>query len=110
MPISGNFTMFCSFIRRSPSWNTRHDASYSVSVKTFAAEVHFRGLLYLSEALQVKDENVGQGPQAELNAALLELLAVWTSPCVIRSQLGIHGDFRSMNRTLRPPTNFCLQY
>lgn len=42
---------------------------------------------YLSEALQVKDENVWQGPQAEFNAALLELLAVRTSPRVIRSQL-----------------------
>lgn len=56
------------------------------------AEVHFKlhGTVvhqYLSEALQVKDEDVWQGPQAEFNAALLELLAVRTSPRVIRSQL-----------------------
>lgn len=50
---------------------------------------------YLSEALQVKDEDVGKGPKAELNAALLELLAVRTSPCVIGSQLE-HSDSRGL--------------
>lgn len=55
----------------------------TVPFRVYKTAVH----QYLSEAFQVKDENVWQGPQAELDAALLELLAVWTSPCVIRSQL-----------------------
>lgn len=42
---------------------------------------------YLSEALQVKYEDVRQGPETELDAALLELLTVRTSPRVIRRQL-----------------------
>lgn len=42
---------------------------------------------YLSEAFEVKNEDVRQGPQTELDAALLKLLAVRTSPGVIRSQL-----------------------
>lgn len=43
--------------------------------------------IYLSEAFQVQYEDVGQRPQTELDAALLKLLAVWTSPRVIRSEL-----------------------
>ena len=43
--------------------------------------------VYLSKALQVKYEDVWQGPQTKLDAALLKLLTVWTAPCVIRSEL-----------------------
>ena len=46
---------------------------------------------HLSEALEVKDEYVGKCPQTHLNHALLELLAVRTFPCVVRSQLGKQG-------------------
>lgn len=42
---------------------------------------------HLSEAFQVKYEDVRQGPQTELDAALLKLLTVRTPPRIIRSQL-----------------------
>lgn len=42
---------------------------------------------YLSEPLEVQDENVRQGPEAELDAALLQLLAVRTAPSVVWCQL-----------------------
>lgn len=42
---------------------------------------------YLSEALQVQYEDVRQGPQTELDAALLKLLTVRTAPGIIRSKL-----------------------
>lgn len=42
---------------------------------------------YLSEALQVQYEDVRQGPQAELDAALLKLLTVRTAPGIIWSKL-----------------------
>lgn len=48
---------------------------------------YFSSHLYLSEAFQVKYEDVWQGPQAEFDAALLKLLTVWTAPCIIRSKL-----------------------
>lgn len=42
---------------------------------------------YLTEALEVQYEDVRQCPQAELDAALLELLAVRAAPGVIGGQL-----------------------
>ena len=42
----------------------------------------------------MKYENVRQGPQAEFDAALLELLTVWTSPCIIRGKLEYTCAFR----------------
>lgn len=47
---------------------------------------------HLSEAFQVKYEDVGQRPQTQLDAALLQLLTVGTSPGVIRSQLQGRGE------------------
>lgn len=42
---------------------------------------------YLSEPLEVQYEHIWQRPQAELDAALLELLAVGAAPGVVWSQL-----------------------
>lgn len=42
---------------------------------------------HLSEPLQVQDEDVRQRPQAELDAALLQLLAVGAAPGVVGGQL-----------------------
>ncbi|TNN55238.1 hypothetical protein EYF80_034504 [Liparis tanakae] len=42
---------------------------------------------YLSEALEVEDEYVGESPQAHLHHALLELLTVRTLPGVVRGEL-----------------------
>lgn len=55
-------------------------------------ELHQRGqlvppLAQLAEPLQVDDEDVGQGPQAQLYHALLQGLAVRTLPRVVLSQL-----------------------
>lgn len=43
--------------------------------------------MYLSEAFEVENEDIGQGPQTELDAALLQLFTVRTPPGIIRSQL-----------------------
>lgn len=44
-------------------------------------------LQYLSKPLEVQYEHIRQGPQAELDAALLQLLAVGAAPGIIRGQL-----------------------
>ncbi len=44
-------------------------------------------LKYLSEPLEMQYEHIRQRPQAELNAALLQLLAVGTAPGIVRGQL-----------------------
>lgn len=56
----------------------------------------------LSEAFQVQDENVWERPQAQLYAALLELLTVRASPCVIRSKLSRKEStrFQVLNKAL----------
>lgn len=46
-----------------------------------------RRCAHLSEPLQVQDEDVRQRPQAELDAALLQLLAVGAAPGVVGGQL-----------------------
>lgn len=48
--------------------------------------------LYLSEALEVKYEDVWQCPKTQFDAALLELLTVWTSPRIIRGKLEFRGN------------------
>ncbi len=48
-------------------------------------------LSHLSEALEVKDEDVWESPQAHLHRALLQLLTVRTLPCIVRGQLSKHG-------------------
>lgn len=45
----------------------------------------------LSKAFQVKYEDVWQRPQTEFDAALLKLLTVRTSPCIIWSKLFLFG-------------------
>lgn len=85
MPVSGNFTMFCIFIRRSPSCRSN---TFKFGVFLFFTYIVWKDtILYLSEAFQVKYEDVWQGPQAEFDAALLKLFTVWTAPCIIRSKL-----------------------
>ena len=44
-------------------------------------------LTYLSESLEMQYEHVRQRPQAELDAALLQLLAVGTAPGIVWGQL-----------------------
>ncbi|KAL0198358.1 hypothetical protein M9458_006898, partial [Cirrhinus mrigala] len=44
-------------------------------------------LSHLSEAFEVKDEDVWEGPQAHLHHALLQLLTVRTLPRIVRGQL-----------------------
>lgn len=51
---------------------------------------------YLSEALQVEDQYVGEGPQAHLHHPLLKLLTVRTPPGIIRSKLCTHKWARSI--------------
>lgn len=48
-------------------------------------------LSHLSEAFEVKDEDVWEGPQAHLHCALLQLLTVRALPCIVRGQLSKHG-------------------
>lgn len=42
---------------------------------------------YLSKPLQVYDEHIRQGPEAQRDAPLLQLLTVWAAPGIIRGQL-----------------------
>ena len=42
---------------------------------------------YLSKPLQMYDQHVRQSPEAQRNAALLQLLTVWAPPGVIRGEL-----------------------
>lgn len=42
---------------------------------------------YLAEALQVDDEHVRQRPEAQGDAALLQLFTVWAPPGVIWGKL-----------------------
>lgn len=60
---------------------------FTILLFLFSCYCHFLSPQYLSEAFQVQYEDVRQGPQTELDAALLKLLTVWTSPRVIRSKL-----------------------
>ena len=64
----------------------RHETSHSI---IFEMNLHLRDCThqYLSEAFQVKYEYVWQCPQTQLDAALLELLTVRTTPCIVRSEL-----------------------
>ena len=62
-------------------------------VQAGQGEGHQRGELgaalgSLPEALEVQDEDVGQRPQAHLDHALLQLLAVGAAPRIVRGQLG----------------------
>lgn len=50
--------------------------------------------LYLSEALEVKNEDVWQSPKTQFDAALLKLLTVGTSPCIIGSQLEMMSNLK----------------
>lgn len=42
---------------------------------------------YLSESLEMQYQHIRQRPQTELNAALLQLLAVGTAPGIVWGQL-----------------------
>lgn len=53
----------------------------------FLFELCLVELKYLSEPLEMQYEHIRQRPQAELNAALLQLLAVGTAPGIIWGQL-----------------------
>lgn len=54
---------------------------------------------YLSKALEVKNEDVGQRPQTQLDAALLKLLAVRAAPGVIGGKLA-KGNCQNSNQKL----------
>lgn len=61
-------------------------------VQARQGEVHKRGelvppLAHLSEALQVEDEDVRQGPEAHLHHALLQLLTVGAFPGIVWGKL-----------------------
>lgn len=86
IPINGNLTMFCIFTLRSPSCdhNTRERERERERGASVRVPVNFA---HLSEPLQVQYEDVWEGPQAQLDAALLQLLAVGAAPGVIWGQL-----------------------
>ena len=46
-----------------------------------------RGSPYLSKSLQMDNQHVGQSPEAQCNAALLQLLTVRAPPGVVRGEL-----------------------
>lgn len=46
---------------------------------------------FLPKPLQVDDEHIGQGPEAQRDAALLQLLAVRTAPGVVGGQPLLFG-------------------
>jgi hypothetical protein len=45
------------------------------------------GLPYLAKPLEVDDKHIRQGPQAQCDAPLLQLLAVWAPPGIVRGKL-----------------------
>lgn len=115
MPINGNLTMFCIFTLRSPSWKAAQDTETEEATlwycgicgvcwfikkkakdaldnqSAFGFDFPFRQCLhelkYLSEPLEMQYEHIRQRPEAELNAALLQLLAVGTAPGIVWGQL-----------------------
>lgn len=89
--------------RRAPPWSkikieVIHALDTQKTDSVFSVWVELK---YLSEPLEMQYEHIRQRPQAELNAALLQLLAVGAAPSIVWGQLKYtqHQSRTSSNHT-----------